>query len=168
MGKRIVYMDEVTFGSWTIPTCEWSASRSNITVPTQLTTQKTVKAIVGMSYQRGLEPYTIFTDKLDSEQVIDWLVNLLAEENDKPVVFLDNASWHTSFTTASKFAELGVDSIFNLAAQPRYMPFELLFAMAKQWYRKQRLLHIQLGEKPDPVLLVEQALQSVPKAVMQS
>ena len=85
-----------------------------------------------MSYQRGLEPYTIFTDKLDSEQVIDWLVNLVAEEEDKPVVFLDNASWHTSVMTASKFAELGVETIFNLPSQPRHMPCELLFAMAKQ------------------------------------
>lgn len=36
----------------------------------------TVKAIVGICYNTGLEPNTIYTDKLDSESMVEWVMNL--------------------------------------------------------------------------------------------
>ena len=66
-------MDEITFGSWSIQSKEWSAFKHNHSVSSDFTGAATVKAIVGISWNRGVEPFMLFTDRLDSDQVCHWL-----------------------------------------------------------------------------------------------
>ena len=106
-GRKIIYMDEVSFGSWTLPEKEWSAIRSNITLPSQLTAARVVKAIVGISHEKGLEPYSVFYDKLDSDRVCEWID--MQDFNDKivPAFFFDNASYNVGEQTSGHLHSLG-------------------------------------------------------------
>ena len=49
-GRIVIYFDGVTFGSWTLPTKEWSAYRSSHKVTSDLTRANTIKVIAGMSW----------------------------------------------------------------------------------------------------------------------
>lgn len=81
-------MDEVSFGSWTLPKTEWAPLRDNVRIPYTMSSQKVVKAIVGISHTVGLEPSLIFYDKLNSDKVCEWVDMQDLTLDPRPAFFL--------------------------------------------------------------------------------
>lgn len=102
----------------------------------------TVRLILGISKERGVEAAYFHDGWVDSKKFIIFLKMIEKREGDWPIIFADNASWHTSNETTTAARELELKIIFNLVNRPDRNPIELLFGYLKEEFRKRRLLNI--------------------------
>ena len=109
----------------------------------------------------------MLTERLDSDAVCDWLNVQNLEFGPKPVVFMDNASWHKSQATIQHFQSKGIEFLFNLPCRPELNPIEYYFSEVKWYFKKRRLEMIAYGEKPDLTVLVTESLEKVKKVRIQ-
>ena len=89
-------MDEVQFASSVIQSHEWSPVGINYKLHKVDLTIKVVKLILGISKERWIEASYLVDGKLDSGAMIHWLNKIDSKKGIKPVVLMDNASYHRS------------------------------------------------------------------------
>ena len=125
-----------------------------------------VKLILGISKERGVEAAHICSNKLDGGEVIAWLNKLKLGRGPRPVLFMDNASWHKSQEVKEVLKRKQLEAIFNLPYRPdRNIAIESVNGFLKQNFRKKRLRAIAFGEKFNAKSIVRKSVEDLDREI---
>ena len=138
-GYRMVYIDETMFTRKTVPEVEWSLPKENHRLDVAKLHEPTLALLCGISSDKGIEHWQIFSKSVNVEKFVEYLEGLRAANvGQKICLFLDNLSEHTSERAKAAMRERGFRWVYNVRYSPDYNPIELVFAQIKAYFKALR------------------------------
>ena len=125
--RRIIWADEVTFTAACLPKAEWSPQTKNVNSSDAKLKMKTVRAIVGISREKGVEAVHFTAEPFNSESFCAFLDKIKTYSGRMPVLFMDNVGYHRTKKVQKHMKLLKIEPIFNMKYRPDRNAVELTF-----------------------------------------
>ncbi len=100
---------------------------------------KKVRLYFGVSMERGIEGYMFTSMDYYDASYINFLRKLNLNTKPKPVLFVDNASYHGTPAVQAFLKDKNVKQIHNLSYRPDLNAVEYVFSALKSIFKRLRL-----------------------------
>lgn len=118
-----------------------------------------VRLVLGVSAERGVEQALFAHKAIDGKIFTQFLTQFDDDEDNRPAVFIDNASYHKSKVVMKAYENLDVMPIFNVPYRPDLNPIKEIFGQIKSRFRRKRLTLIASCQDYDPEELVKGCIE---------
>ena len=112
---------------------------------------------MGVSKQRGIEAIHYVKENFNSINYLEFL-SKIDRTGGAPLIFADNAPWHTGNRARAGAAALGFEVAYNLVARPDLNPIEEIFGHLKNNFRRMRIQNIVAGQDVSATIVVRSLL----------
>ena len=168
-GYRILFVDEIVTTKSTIPSHEYSAPNRPFRVDFKQFQSSCIATVAAISHEKGVDHVMNFPSSVDRHKFIQF-VNQVARKNkgQKIAMFMDRLNVHRSPVVQAKMDAHGIKCIFNASYSPDYNPIEGVFAVTKNYVKRERLKAIIHRKRVQLEALILSSFKQVDKQSIQN
>ena len=160
--RRFVYVDECYFTQQSVLLQAYAPRHTNLAVDKDKVDLPPVRAIAGVSPQRGVEHLALHGTAITHQHIMDFLHDLQRlNGRQKLAVYWDNVNIHKAGNVTDLCRQLDIRLLWNIPYYPDTNPIEACFSVVKGYFRRRRLEALVADAPFDSARTVREAFARV-------